>query len=69
MKKIDLIKAMEHIGDEEHVMIGEECFPYKPKIEAICGKGQMHMIYHCVLPINHSGECYCQCKNTEFTPD
>ena len=69
MKKKDLIKAITHIDDDDHIMIGDECFPYVPKITAICGKGQHCMIYHCVLPIGHAGDCYCKIKDVSFTPE
>ena len=69
MTKKQLIDAMGHLNDDDHVMMDETAFPYIPEIKAICGKGQRHMIYHCVLPPGHDGLCYCSCKSIEFSPD
>ena len=67
MKKSDIIKMLEPFEDDDNIMFDDVVGLYDPK--RICGKGQFAMPYTCVLEPGHEGQCWCKCKNIEFTPD
>lgn len=69
MIKKELIKALAEFDDDDHIVIGDECCSYVPKIEKVCGKGMKYMGYYCLLQPNHPGDCYCGCKHDYFKPD
>ena len=69
MRKGDLIEALKPFNDDDHLQIGDWAISYVPKITVICGKTQEYMPYYCVLPPNHSGDCWCACKDVDFEPD
>jgi hypothetical protein len=67
MTKSDIINKLKHFNDYDNILIGEN--PFNQEFKQICGKTQNNMIYKCILKPNHNGNCYCSCKNIEFTPD
>lgn len=69
MIKKHLIAALEEFEDDDHIVFDEYAMPYVPKIHKVCGKRMQYMVYFCVLEPNHTGDCYCGCKNVYFKPD
>lgn len=73
MTKLDIIKALEGIDDNETITLGDRCDPIRYAYELnptiVCGAGQAYMPYFCVREKGHEGDCYCLCKNVNFTPE
>jgi hypothetical protein len=69
MTKKEIIEALGQFNDSDQIAVRGDPHLYPSDFAGICGKGQEYMIYKCVLPSGHAGECYCGCKDVYFIPD
>jgi hypothetical protein len=69
MKKKHIIDALKDFDDEDNLTIEDCHLSLTPKFHKVCGKTQDWMPYYCVLEPDHEGDCWCMCKQVNFTPD
>jgi hypothetical protein len=70
MTKGQIIEFLQDFEDDDVLLIGENLTHlYQLNPRKICGGLQHGMAYFCVKEPNHTGLCYCSCKDVEFKPD
>lgn len=69
MKKSSIIEALEEFDDDDNLVFEGNYHPitYMPKVLKVCGGTQKHMCYYCILDAGHEGDCFCACKQVNFT--